>query len=412
MKKKYFHLPQEQIALLCLCLLTFLNIFFLFFRYIRGECVFQDFRARWQESAYFFHCINPFDALNGLTTIPEIGQIDPDMVTVPWAWLLGSIISPGFISYEIAKLWGMSFYLITCSITMLVVFCYVKENFFSTKLNSSVIWCLVAALCVPSQYCWVWSFMCGNHGALACCFVIIALCIYQKHPILSGVLMALGMIKPQMAALFFITFLLIRQYKVVITSAIIGSITMIITCIITHSNFFELLIGTSSVGTNLDGVFFGLFNILKYHGISSNLILCLDIIAGIIYLFITTLPFRNRNKNFCGLTPFIGATIASTFWFYKQSHDYVILILPCIVLLHGININNTNLFIKRMAYILSIISIFYIQSACRKIFCVLTGMDEQFGKELFMTFTCCFLIIIGILVIRETNNLSSEKPGS
>ena len=224
--------------------------------------------------------------------------------------------------------------------------------------------------------------------------------------------MAFGMIKPQMAALFFITFLFIRQFKVVITSAIIGSITMIITCIVTNSNFYELLVGTSSVGTNLDGVFFGLFNILKYHGVSSNIILFMDIIAGIIYLTITTLPFVNQNKYYCSLSPFIGATIASTFWFYKQSHDYVILILPCIVLLLGINVNNTRFFIKRMAYILSIISIFYIQSACRKVICNLTGMDEQFGKELFMTFTCCFLIVIGILIIREITPPANKKSGS
>ncbi len=408
MKKKISRLSKEHFAILCMCFFTFANIFFLFFRYMRGECAFQDFRARWQESAYFFHGINPFDALNGKLLIPEIGQIDPDMVTVPWAWLLGSIISPGFIPYEAAKIWGMIFYFVTCLVTMLVIFHYAKENFFSNIPNTPVIWCFVAALCVPSQYCWIWSFMCGNHGALACCFVIIALCIYQKHPISAGILMAFSMIKPQMAAPFFITFILIRQYKVVLTSAMIGSAVMIITCLVTNSGIFELLSGTSSVGTNLDGVFFGLFNILKYFEISSKTILYLDIIVGIIYLFITTIPFIKKNNNFCSLAPFIGATIASTFWFYKQSHDYVILILPCVALLQGINTKNTQCYIRRMTYILSIIAVFYIQSACRKIVCKLTGMNEQFSKELFMTFTCCFLIIVGLLIIREIKSSSAE----
>ena len=81
---------------LCLGLLMITNIFFLIYRFLRGECAFQDFYARWQESAYLFKGVNPFDALTGKVYIDEIGTIDPDMVTVPWAWIWGSIISPGF----------------------------------------------------------------------------------------------------------------------------------------------------------------------------------------------------------------------------------------------------------------------------------------------------------------------------
>jgi len=392
-------MKRDNLVFMITGALAFLNIFFLIFRYMRGECVFQDFHARWQESAYLLRGINPFDALAGKVTIDSIGAIDPTMVTVPWAWILGTIINPGFLSFEMAKIWGMFMYFVICSATAFLCYRYVSKYYFTEKTENITRWGICAAFIVLSQYCWVWSFMCGNHGALACCFVVMAICVYKEHPYLAGVLMTFGMIKPQIAALFFITFLVLKQYKIIITAAVLGIAVMLVTCGITGVGIFELLTGTGEVGTNLNYVFFGLFNMLKYNNVSTSVILALDIVMGLVYLIMLTLMAKKQEDG-SGLKIFMGATIASTFWFYKQSHDYVILILPCLMLLYGMHRVQTKQFVYKLVLLTAFVVIFYAQSASRKVVSMVIQMPEQFGKELFMTFTCIAFMIMGVLAVR------------
>ncbi len=390
-----------DLVLLCLSILTLANIFFLVFRIMRGECAFVDFRARWQESAYLFRGVNPFVALSGQIVIDDIGIIDPDMVTVPWAWIWGSIISPGFLKYEYARVWGCFFFLFLAIVTSIVCYRYIETTFNWTVIEEKKKWCFMAFFIVFSQYCWVWSFMCGNHGALACCFIVIAVCIYKEHPYLAGIMMTFAMIKPQVAALFFITFLILKQYRLIITAIIAEVATMLVLWIVTGSNLFQLLEQTAGVGTNLNGVFFGLLNMLKYFDISTSLILVLDIVLGVGYLLVHTLLTRKYVGD-NDLYIFVGTTIASTFWFYKQSHDYVILIIPCLVLLKEIfDLREKNYF-KSLIAMIVFIAVFYVQSFTRKVICkVFPAISESVGKELFMTLTCLVFIVLGILWLRE-----------
>lgn len=386
---------------LCLGLLAITNIFFLIFRIARGECTFVDFRARWQESAYLFRGINPFDALTGKVFIDEIGVIDPDMVTVPWAWIWGSIISPGFLKYEYAKIWGIFFFFFSAFLTSCVCYQYIGRTFEWKEGDEKAKWCILSFFVVFSQYCWVWSFMCGNHGALACCFIVIAVCIYKDHPYLAGIIMTFGMIKPQVAALFFITFLILKQFRVVITAIICELATMAVLWGITGAGLFQLLGQTAGVGTNLNGVFYGLFNMLKYFDVSTTWILVLDIVVGVGYLVIHTLLTRKyAGEN--DLYIFVGAAIASTFWFYKQSHDYVILIIPCLALVKEIYTLKDEKYLKSLFMLIVFITVFYVQSFTRKLLCkIMPSIPEFVGKELFMTLTCFVFIVLGIVWLRE-----------
>jgi len=335
--------------------------------------------------------------LSGRVVIDDIGRIDPDMVTVPWAWIWGSIINPGFLPYEYAKIWGMLFYLFMALITSLVCFHYIETSFAWKAEDRKREWCISAFFIVFSQYCWVWSFMCGNHGALACCFIVMAVCIYKEHPYAAGVLMTFAMIKPQVAALFFITFLLCRQYKVIITTIICELATILVLWGMISAGPLQLLKQTAGVGTNLESVFFGLFNMLKYDGVSTSLILVLDILVGVGYLLLHTLVARKyaaHNEMYIWL----GAAIASTFWFYKQSHDYVILIIPCLALFKEIFDNRNKNYWFSFAMLIGFIAIFYVQSFSRKVVCkIIPSIEEFWGKELFMTLTCIVFMILGLV---------------
>lgn len=311
----------------CLSLLTIINLFFLVFRVTQGELSFRDFRGRWQESAYLLRGVNPFDAVAGKNIIEEIGVIDPDFATVPWAWIWGMIISPGFLKYEVAQIYGYFVFFIGAVLTALVVYKYIERTFPWTDIQNGrekENWCVCAFFIVFSQYCWVWSFLCGNHGALACCFIVVAVCVYRDHPCFAGIMMTFAMIKPQVAAVFFVTFLILKQYRVILTAVIAEALTMVALWTMTGIGIWELCFRTVTVGTSYDTAFYGLFNMLKYVGVPTMWILLLDVAVGIIYLVVHTLMTR-RYVGENDLHIFIGATIASTFWFYKQSHDYVII---------------------------------------------------------------------------------------
>jgi len=389
-KEKY----KLKIEYALLSVASLMNMLILSYRILRGNMEFQDFHARWQECAYLLRGINPFTALSGEFVIDSIGPIDPDMVTVPWAWIWGNIINPGFLPYELAKVWGMLFYLTTIIITSIMCAKYIGN---AINCDSKRHWMIITGMVVIAQYNLVWSFMCGNHGALACCFIIQAIIIIDTHPYLAGVLMTLALIKPQVALPFLFMFLLLHKFRILITTFLLEVVTITSVCIITGLGLLELLSGTASVGTNLEGVYFGLFNMLKYTGIPTGIILAMDMVVGIalvVWLFLRTTSSDNY------MSMFVPCAIASTFWFYKQPHDMVILAIPLMVtILRVINSSDEHDVWLTMIIQVVLLGVFYGQSILRKIVVMITpSITEYYSKELFMTITSFVLIAICIVM--------------
>ncbi len=377
-----------RIELLIVSFSAMLNMTILAFRICTGEFQFQDFYARWQECAYLLRGISPFDALTGSDIRPDIGPIDPDMVTVPWAWVWGQVINPGFLSYHIAKIWGIIAYILICGFTIMLIFLYLNKR-------HGIKWAVLGGLFLLTQYNLGWSFLCGNQGALACCFIIQAMVIYKKKPYLAGILLAFSMIKPQVALPFVLTFLILREYKIIAVLACSELISLLYIWGKLHVGLIELLHQTSDVGTNLKGVFFGLFDLLKYVGVDTGIILLLDfIVAIIVYAFITKKMWKTETSVF-GV--FLGSIISSTFWFYKQPHDWVILVVPCVLLLEYI-CSDSYIDIQLILFFqIVLVGLLYVQGLFRKVLGLLaTGIDDYFSKQLFMTVTVIVVIIIGI----------------
>ena len=87
------------------------------------------------------------------------------------------------VSYAIIKpKYGGFFFFILAFITSCVCYQYIGKTFEWKERDEKARRCVLAFFIVFSQYCWQWSFMCGNHGSLACCFIVIAVCIYKEHP--------------------------------------------------------------------------------------------------------------------------------------------------------------------------------------------------------------------------------------
>ena len=365
---------------------------------LKNGVPFVDFNARWKECAYLCHGISPYK-VTADNCIEQIGLIDDEFVTAPWAWILGMIINPGFLVYKAARIWGMIFFgliyvVTTISIYMYVTYWNTDECKYSKRIG------LAAALLLGSQLYWWWAVACGNQGAIAACFIIMAICFYQKNPYLGGIFMTFAMIKPQLAAIFYLIFLFEKEYKLLAISLVSGSVAFLGSAAAIHMSPVELLIQTFHEGSSLDNVFFGLFDLLKFYGWPVSTILFMDIFIGICFVSISYLIIAKKHAGVFEI--FSIAAVASVFWFYKQPHDNVILAVPCIACLlaaHNSDIEETR--IRNYAGMVIIIFSFFIQGIVQHFMNIIRiNPGKNIAVSMGRTIQCVVLIIIVICMLR------------
>ena len=85
-------------------------------------------------------------------------------------------------------------------------------------------------------------------------------------------------------------------------------------------------------GLSYNTSYYGLFNFLLGFGISTKVVLLLDVaVGGVILLAAAAWMFRKKLDN-DWLLWYAVTAVVSVMWFYKQSHDYIILALPAIAI--------------------------------------------------------------------------------
>ena len=110
--KKVQGRKKREICIAVVFLLFGYNLIISIYNLAASEIPFMDFHSRWQENAYLFQGMNPF-LVNSSNYIEQIGMIDSDMATVPYAWLLGGIFNPGILPWPIAVCVGIVWIAVT-----------------------------------------------------------------------------------------------------------------------------------------------------------------------------------------------------------------------------------------------------------------------------------------------------------
>lgn len=286
---------------------------------------FADFSMRWKECGYVLHGINPFDNMDGLVSLPQYGTISDLGGMVPWEYILGNVFNPGFISFPAAK---ACFLFLTFVIISYAGFCgyrILRKNGVDAK------WAALAFPIVLLPNYWINSMRWGNQGALLACLAFIFVCIVDEHPYIAGILLSFMMMKPQIGALFFIVLLLTKKFKTIFTAGGILCAAWGTSAILTQTSPIKMVTQMLDRGLDLnDVVVYGLFDFTRYiFSVPTTVALALSMLTGITFTVIFTLKLlkkENLSKN--SLFLYTPAAIASTFWFYKQPHDLVILIIP------------------------------------------------------------------------------------
>lgn len=289
----------------------------------------NDALWRWQECAYVLRGVNPFDVMQGVEKADLfIGDLAPSGGTMPWSYVLGNVFNPGWCSFATVKLYLGCLYATLPVLCAMCMYAYLTEHrYFCDRFQA-----LQASLLVFAPSLWANAVFFGNQSGIICCLIVLSLFLLEDHPIFTGVLLAFAMCKPQIAAVFFLPLLVKRKFSTIATSVVIVLAGWAASVRMTNTRPLEMLLQMLNQGlgyTSSYYSYYGIFNILLGFGVPSNVVLLLDVLfACVVFGLLARVLFREGLDD-DWLCWFALMSVLSTCWFYKQSHDYVILMLAC-----------------------------------------------------------------------------------
>lgn len=128
-----------------------------------------DARLRWQECAYVLHGLNPFDVMHSrVPSIESIGWLDASLGgTVPWAYVLGNVINPGFLPYSAMCVYILALDFIAPLVTALCMGRFLLRHRYVQDKYMAVL----ASLLVFAPSMWANAVLFGNQSGIVCCCV-------------------------------------------------------------------------------------------------------------------------------------------------------------------------------------------------------------------------------------------------
>lgn len=282
--------------------------------------VFLDLKMQSRLCAYTLHGIDPYPQIGvEPPLLPEVGSIMKDFGTSPWGLILGNIFYPAFLPLELAEIYFVALNIALMSTTAFLVWNASRKISARLAVISITLFILPAGL---MRTIW-W----GNAGGCIICLLIICCVICDRRPILTGVLLSLAMIKPQVALTFCILFLLQRRFKVVLTAAAIDIGAWLIASALTGtapitllSEMFEANIGG---GSHFSG-----FLILFFAADPMQSIYASMAVGTVLIIF---LHCCSTERSFLSMYP---ACVAASIWSYSTGNEDFILTLPALLCFH------------------------------------------------------------------------------
>lgn len=378
-----------RILIIALLSCVFVNVIIYYF--ILGGYLGADLNGHWSICAYTLKGYDPYPLIGEVGPIAEFPKIYLGFSAVPWGCTLGNVFYPGFLSLQTAHVYNFIAHFIALFVTAIAVCKFYKE--YSNKRGFVLI---LLVLC--AHFSFMYSLYYGNAGAIICLMLIMSIFLAEKHPYISGVMLALAMSKPQIAAIVCIIYLLNKNWRTLFTAAIIDVFFWILTSLIVKTSPLVLLAETFSSGTASVKQYLGLFSALQYIGIDKILVLAMNVLVGLGYtvgLWYYMCKVKKVDKN--SLVLYAPACIASTFWIYKNGTDYLILAFAAIFL--------CELFVKGVMSVkdrwISFLCIGYLEmSRCAVYVGLIVAEDNNMLRDLIKGLEGLLLALVGIVVCK------------
>lgn len=327
---------KENILLLLIVLMTLVSVAYVLGKHsIRLTPRDNDFRVYYNGSRLLFE-----------------GDATTTSLIMPWAKVIILTICPSFLPYNIA-FWY--FYLILTIATVYLgclIYKWVSKHSVFTETWKNILISICITI-LPMN--WHDTLDMTNLGGLIAILSLIAVFLAEEHPIVSAVLLAVAMSKPQIVGVFVAMLFFMKKFKPVFVAAAIDIISwissIIITKIITIGKHLETntLADTSGAndivnmyangGESGEVPFFtyGIFDPLKHLGVSRVAILLISALFGlgliIMFLYFTK-EYRGKLETQENVL-FMGSitAIASIVWCYKTPCDEIIVIISGLLLM-------------------------------------------------------------------------------
>lgn len=348
---------------------------------------FFDLVGHWRICRYTLAGINPYEMIG--RTGPY-GEIPPGFSTVPWSCFLGSAFYGGFLPLKHVWIYSISLHLLAAGATS-VALCRAAGPLLKNRE-----W-FPAALAVFVHFSYAYSLAMGNAGGILCCLLMLSILLAGKRPWLSGLLLALAMVKPQVTAVVCVIYLLNRRWKPLFFAAAIDIAGWAVTCLLTKTDPSTLLLQTFSSGTASDGQYLGLLSALRFLGTDSSLILLMNMALGLAYAVGGWLYLRRHSGLSAGSPAlYLPACVASTFWMYKNGTDYSILSF-CVFLFLLLVLNTST---DRKDFWLSYLCIAYGMLSRCWVYLGITLFDSLLLRDLFKSADGLLLALMGLVFCR------------
>lgn len=293
---------------------------------------FADHEWYWKECACTMKGIDSATAIRNGMYIESIGQMPENTATLPWAKLLGTLIHGAFLPYKESIIYFTFVNVLVISVTAIVVFYSLSQKGLNRKEAGA------AVLALGSSWYLVDLVTQGNSGTLLCFLVILSICLVEKHEIICGVLMAFTMVKPQIAIPFFVIWLLMKKWRLIVTSVSIVLLSWGMSAWITHTAPLQQLYSVFSMSLSYNQSFwiYGMLNPLRWLGMNTTTVLLLSMFLGLVVEVALFIYLRNRRFDTIMTKSIFYVyaipAIVSVIWCYKSQCDYNILLIVVLAL--------------------------------------------------------------------------------
>lgn len=348
------------------------------------------------------------------------GDTEKMTLLMPWGKLLGQLICPGFVPYKVCL--GYFYFLILTGTVLLgrFIYGYLQEHqMFSNKRNRMI---AAAALCMLPFY-WHDALNTGNVGGMICLILMLCAFLVDKHPYVTGFLLAITMVKPQNAGIFLAILFFRKNYKAVFSAAGFCGVSWALSSVIFRimhgpatlaspdssspgSSIMSIITRFSKLGVEKEEYYFlayGIFDPLVDYGVPSMIVLLLSALFGIILVLVFCLwmkryPVLQKDP----VVYFAFCSVISILWCYKSPCDEIVMILSSLMAVYYWHLSNK----KISDVLLALISMFALNGKVFR-FWGAHILDLQHGTTVFGDQVLRLLIII-ILFVLITRKLKRD----
>ena len=220
-----------------------------------------DFFLRWQEIGYVFRGIDPRDVLRGLiTAAPDLGV--PGATYAPWSYMLGALFVPPVrqpAAFIVFLAWNA---IALCAVAMWAIRMWPRTNGWSWWAGAAGI---LGTIAIPVTLRHL------NYSVLVAGAISGYLLLERAgRPMLAGVALALSMVKPQLAALFFLVPLVRREWLTFSSATALVIASWGATSWLVGKGPIRLLVEMFNEGAGYGNAYLGLFNFLLGFGVSRS----------------------------------------------------------------------------------------------------------------------------------------------